>query len=343
MKTIALLWGPFGHRLDELSAAVGGKRISITLLYGPRYFAPIRYLALFIMTLILLLAESPDVVYAQNPPVFCPLTSLLYCRVAGKRLVVDHHSVWRVKTIGGPVGRAIGYLESVVARSADANTAPHGVWARELSAMGARSVLVVHDHVERNPYGRDERLRRGYAQTPLIAVASHGGHPLERMEAEISAASRFETLTLLVTGPANKLAGRLEKLPPNIRYLGMLPMDDYLRLKASCDFALNITDEPFTLSHVLFEYAASALPVVSNRQAVVEEVFGDSLAYVNSSDVTSVSAGIRLLAGDPAKLVTYRSGMARMFDKLAATRSREVAALKDLISTGRSAQAKAPA
>lgn len=343
MRVTALVWAPFGHRMDELAAAVGGRRVSITLLYGPRYLAPLRYLALFFRTLILLAVEGPDVVYAQNPPVFCPLTSLIYCRAAGKKLVIDHHSVWRLKTVGGFVGRALGFLESFVARSADGNTAPHGVWATELARTGARNVLVVRDHVERNPFGRDEMVRRKYAQTPLIAIASHGGHPLERIEAEVTAASQFESLTLIVTGPPSKLAGRLERLPPNVRYLGMLPMDDYLRLKASCDFALNITDEPSTLSHVLFEYAASALPVVSSRQAVVEDVFGDSLLYVRASDADSVSQGIRVLAGDSARLAEYGSAMSRIFDNLSAARSREVAALEELLTPRRPAYAKAPA
>src|SRR5208282_5727287 len=99
-KTLSILWGPFGDRADELAEAIGAERVSITLLYGPRYFAPIRYLVLFFRTLVILFQKQPDVVYAQNPPVFCPLTCLLYCRFTGARLIVDHHSIWRVKTLG---------------------------------------------------------------------------------------------------------------------------------------------------------------------------------------------------------------------------------------------------
>ncbi|TLX93750.1 MAG: glycosyltransferase family 4 protein, partial [Thaumarchaeota archaeon] len=97
--------------MDELAEVVGGKRVSMTILYGPRYFAPLRYVTLFLKTLLLLLSERPGVVYAQNPPVFCPLTCLIYSRLAGKRLLVDHHSVWQLKTVGGLVGRVIGFLE----------------------------------------------------------------------------------------------------------------------------------------------------------------------------------------------------------------------------------------
>jgi glycosyltransferase involved in cell wall biosynthesis len=318
--------------MDELSKAVGGKRVSITLLYGPRYLAPLRYVALFLRTLILLAVERPDFVYAQNPPVFCPLACLLYCRATGRRLLVDHHSVWKVKTVGGVVGRGIGFLESFVASAAYLNTTPHGVWAKELRGMGASRVLVIHDFVERNPFARDQSLRERYSVTPTIAIASHGGHPLERLEAEVGAASSLMGVTLLVTGPPSKLAGRVKSLPPNVKFLGMLPMRDYLGLKASVDFALNITDEPYTLSHVIFEYIASSLPVISSPQKVVQDVFGDSLLYVESSDREEVARKIRELSGDSNMLGEYRSRAKDMHGKLEKLHASEVDALRSRLA-----------
>jgi glycosyltransferase involved in cell wall biosynthesis len=317
--------------MDELSSAVGGIRVSITLLYGPRYFAPLRYVALFLRTLILLAVQRPDVVYAQNPPVFCPLASFLYCRVARKKLVIDHHSVWRVKTIGGVVGKGIGFLEAFVASSAHLNTAPHDVWAKELQRMGARSVLVVHDFVEKNPYTRDQQVREKYSETPMIAIAAHGGHPLERLETEVAAASDSKGTTLLITGPASKLARRLNDLPPNVKYLGMLSMDDYLRLKASADFALNITDEPFTLSHVIFEYIASSLPVISSRQQVVEDVFGDSLLYVEDSGREELRKAILRLSRDGTLREEYRLKARAKQEELQKLHAAEVAELRDCL------------
>jgi len=300
----------------------------MTLLYGPRYFAPLRYLALFLRTIILLAVQNPDIVYAQNPPVFCPLSSLLYCRARGKRLVIDHHSVWKVKTIGGAVGRAIGFLEAFVSSSANLNTAPHGVWAKELLATGARKVLVVRDFVDRNPFARDQVVRENYGRTPLIAIASHGGHPLERLETEVRAAASVSELTLLVTGPPSKLSRRMGNLPPNVKFLGMLPMDDYLRLKASCDFAVNITDEPYTLSHVIFECVASSLPVLSSRQDVVVDTFGDSLVYVKSSSPEDVASALSKLARNPGYLEDYARRAREVFERLRAGHDAEASELR---------------
>ncbi len=336
MRACLILWGPFGDRADELAEVVGAERVSITLLYGPRYFAPIRYLALFFRTMLLLARRRPDVVYAQNPPVFCPLTCLLYCRLTGAKLVIDHHSIWSVKTLGGrsPLSLGIGFLEGVVSRAADANTTPHGFWARMLSKMGARSVLVYHDYVPKNDRWPDEALRRKMAEGAVLVISSHGGHPLERLEVEAAAVARVreEGVSLVISGPREKLEGRLSRLalPPNVKYAGFLEREVYETLKASADFALNITDEPYTLSHVLFEFAASSLPVVSSRQEVVEELFGDSLLYADSA-VEDVADKVRQLCSDPTR-AEWAARMRRKQEELTTLHGEEVAALRRLLA-----------
>lgn len=337
MKVLTLVWGPFGFRADELAEAVGSERESITFLYGPRYFAPLRYLALFFKTALILMSRRPEVVIAQNPPVFCPVACLAYCRMTGAHLIVDHHSIWRVKTLGrGPFSRALGFLERFVARSAYANTAPNRFWAEQLSQMGARRVKVIHDFVPKNQHLKDERLRETLAKERVVAISSHGGHPLERMESEAAAVGATPGVALVITGPVEKLKGRLPQhsLPPNVRYAGFLTRDTYETLKASADFALNITDEPYTLSHVLLEFAASSLPVVSSKQEVVEDFFGDSLLYTLSSSPSDVAEGVRAFL-DPAVRDDYRRRITRFQESLAERREEEVRGLRELVQQPR--------
>jgi len=337
-KTLLILWGPFGDRGDEIAEVIGAERASITVLYGPRYFAPVRYFALFFRTMFLLAQKRPDVVYAQNPPVFCPLTCLLYCRLAGARLVIDHHSIWRVKTLGGrsPLSRGIGFLERMVSRAADANTAPHGLWARMLVKMGARDVLVYHDYVPKNESRPDAALKRRMAEGPLLAISSHGGHPLERLEVEVAAAGRErqEGVSLVVSGPREKLERRFASLalPPNVKYAGFLEREVYESLKASADFAINITDEPYTLSHVLFEFAASSLPTISSKEAAVEELFGDALLYSDST-VEDVADKVGQLCSGPTRAV-WAAKVRRKQEELTAMHDGEVSALRRLVSGG---------
>ncbi len=331
----SLCWVPFGFRGDELAEVVGAERVSITVLYGPRYFAPVRYLALFFRTLFILAQKRPRVVYAQNPPIFCPLTCLLYCRLTGARLVVDHHSIWSVKTLAGrsPLARGIAFLEQVVSRAADANTAPHSFWGRMLVKMGARRVLVYHDYVPKNEMRRDEALRREMAAGPLLAISSHGGHPLERLEVEAAAVGREREagVSLVVSGPTEKLERRFAalNLPPNVKYAGFLKREVYESLKASADFAINITDEPYTLSHVLFEFVASSLPVISSKEEAVEELFGDTLLYADST-VDDVAEKVGRLCSGPAR-AEWAARVRRKQDELTALHGEEVASLRRLV------------
>jgi glycosyltransferase involved in cell wall biosynthesis len=262
------------------------------------------------------------------------MTCLLYCRMTGTRLIIDHHSIWRVKTLGrGPLSKVIGLLEEVVSRAAYANTAPHTIWAEKLEEMGAQRVEVVHDFVERNPRARDDALRARLATQAVIAISSHGGHPLERMESEAAAVGAVPDVALLITGPKEKLTGRLSpsSLPPNVRYLGFMPREEYEKLKASADFALNITDEPYTLSHVILEFMASSLPVISSKQQVVEDLFGESLLYTDSSSPADVTRAV-LSFRSPALRDEYRRRITARYEELMATRQEEVTRLRSLFT-----------
>jgi glycosyltransferase involved in cell wall biosynthesis len=334
-RILLLCWAPFGFRADELAEVVGAERVSITVLYGPRYFAPVRYLALFFRTLFILAQKRPCVVYAQNPPIFCPLTCLLYCRLSGARLVIDHHSIWSVKTLAGrsPLSRGIAFLERVVSRAADANTAPHGLWGRMLVKMGARRVLVYHDYVPKNERRRDQALRGEMGTGPILAVSSHGGHPLERLEVEAAAVGRERDagVSLVVSGPTEKLQRRFAamSLPPNVKYAGFLKREVYESLKASADFAINITDEPYTLSHVLFEFVASSLPVISSKEEAVEELFGDSLFYADST-VDDVAEKVAQLCSAQAR-AEWAARVRRKQEELTTLHEEEAASLRRLV------------
>jgi glycosyltransferase involved in cell wall biosynthesis len=325
--------------MDELAKAIGGERKNIQLGYLPRYLAPFKYVIFFLMTQVYLLKERPRVVFAQNPPVFCPLACVPYCKLTNAKLVVDHHNVWSVKVFGqSRLSSQFRTLERLLALSADANTVPHSVWQHELLRLGAKRVLMVHDYVSLNESARSKDIREDISKMGLIGIASgHQGYPQERVEAEALAAESVEGVTLAITGPPQRLVPRIEKLGSlrNVRYLGYLPKVDYERLKASCDFALNISDEPFTLNHVLFEYAAASLPTISTRRDVIEDVFGDSLLYVDVSDAEPVAARLRELTGSPVLLQEYKSRIKLRFSELTELHKSELAELLKHIEDSR--------
>jgi Glycosyl transferase 4-like domain len=315
-RIVALSWALFGDRMDELSDAAGARRMNINLLYGRKYLAPFRYVGMFFMTMIMLARADPDTVYAQNPPIFCPLAAMLYCKVFGRRLVIDHHCVWSIKTVHS---RAVDVMERFAARIADANTAPHQGWGEILLRRGANRLLVVHDFIDGT----------GESKVPphegFRVIASHGGHPREEIEAEAEAVGRAGG-RLMVTGPPEKLASRMAKIK-GAEYLGYLPKAEYEKLKRSCDMAINITTEPYTVSHVLYEYVACGLPALSRREQWIEGIFGDAILYVGED----LGSRVERMMGDPTTLLAAKERVRAKQIAFKEAHVKEIGRLKHLL------------
>jgi glycosyltransferase involved in cell wall biosynthesis len=334
-KILCLVWAPYSGRMEELSAEIGGRKAIFSFLYGHMYLAPLRYVVLFLKTMILLARVRPDIVYAQNPSVFCPLSCLGYCKIWNRKLIIDHHAVWSIKTFStGVLSRIIRRLERYVVRRAYANTTPHALWAKELERMGARNILTIYDYVAKKNGKKDLQIRTKYAQgKQYLALAPHGGHPLERIENETEAVRNIESLRLLISGPPSKLKARLDKMSnyPNVSYIGYQPMEEFEKIKASIDIGLCITDEPYTLSHSLLEFAAYSTPTISSDQEAVRILFGDSIIYTKSTEPKDIQSAIERLLGDSNVMHDYASRIMKKEEELAFRRNLEIEELRKLI------------
>lgn len=330
---MAIAWAGFSGRLDELAKDLSAERKNFDLGSVPKFLAPLKYIVYFWMTQIILFSRRPDVVYSQNPPVFAPLACIPYCTLTRSRLVIDHHNVWSVKTFGTSIfSSAFKALEHIAARIAFLNTVPHDYWRDVISQEFCGRALTVHDHVQKNTFPRNESLRRRIASHGLIGMAASLSFQ-ERVEIEAMGVERVEGVTLAMTGPPDRLGTRLASLENlhKVKFLGYLPKSEYEELKASCDFGLNITDEPFTVNHTLFEYAAANLPVISTRSDVIEAVFGDSILYVEKSNVDAVSKKVATFVQDPSSLAEYRNRISRRFEELTVSGTHERELLRNLL------------
>ena len=320
--------------MDELAEALGAERRNLTFLFGPRFLAPIRYFVLFFRTGLVLLKKRPEVIVAQNPPIFLALACFPYCKLGRKKLFIDHHAVWSTKTLGkGFIGKNIRRLERYASSHVQGNTTPHPAWTRELTELGARNVLTVYDHVGAIAKGK-ENIREKYSLgREKVILAPHGGHPLEQIEAEIEAVGKIDSISLVISGPEPKMKKRIEriKLPANVIYAGFLPKGEYQQLESTVDIGLSVTDEPFTLSHSLLEFASLGIPIISSRQSVVEELFGDSVMYVESSKPKDVELALRTLATDHELLMQYKEKIRNKYKELEMERASSVGKLRKMI------------
>src|SRR5689334_9098297 len=92
-RWIFIAWAPYGRRSELLAGELGAKLYFIHYLkFKVPIYAPLKYALQSARTLQVLLAERPSAVFVQSPPFVCGLVVYLYCRLAGARYVLDHHT-----------------------------------------------------------------------------------------------------------------------------------------------------------------------------------------------------------------------------------------------------------
>ena len=146
------MWAPSSRRLEELSEVFGGVVWRSHILFRLKVSAPLKYFFQAVKTLIFLTSEKPDVVVAQNPPIFAPLTCLVYARLTRRTIWIDHHCVWSEKNVRQPFLREfVRLIEAVCCRNADLNTAPNEFWAAEIKKLGGEAeALAMVDFVNKS-------------------------------------------------------------------------------------------------------------------------------------------------------------------------------------------------
>jgi len=278
--------------MDEIAADVNGERWDCSILFKIMPFAPLKYLIMGIKTLRKLFKEEPNVVIAQNPPIFLPLVCWVYSMFSNCMLVVDHHCVWSVKTIRYPVLRDfVAFWERFVARHAELNISPHDVWTGMLGGFGDVRTFTVIDYV------REVKVKKisrdSICGTRYLVVYPGGSGGMERPDLAVEAVQGLDDVTLVVTGDKQYLKSLLSFENDRIVFTGFLPRADYYGIMEASDFVINLTEEPYTIPHFIYEAIALGKPVISSPDEALERTFNDYLYILENIDVEDVKMQVR--------------------------------------------------
>ena len=258
-RVLGVAWAPHSKRLEELMKDLRGTHYCLSIMFGVRVQAPLRYLVLALRTLALLCREKPRVVIAQNPPIFCPLMCLLYSAFAGAKVVVDHHVLWRMAG-RGLLMRLLGFLEAYAVRRAHMNLAIHEEYCREVGRLGG-SCITLYDKVPQLHLAET-------GKTENYVVFPCGGHPDEdlRLAVEAMACLRELGVKLLVTGRLRKRQWEEVRDREEVVVTGFLPRGDYERVLRQARVGLCLIKEnPYTRPHIIYEYLAAELPFIFTK------------------------------------------------------------------------------
>jgi glycosyltransferase involved in cell wall biosynthesis len=280
-----------------------------------RYFAPTRgcglraalskYPPQLVATLKALIRQRPRVLFVQSPPSFAAWTGAFYAAATGAALVVDAHS----DAFERQIWTRPRWLTKRVARTAATTIVTNDHWAEVVRSWGgiAMAVPSLPTHLS---VGSSPRLGPGFnvavvntwaADEPLIEV--------------LAAADRLRQATFHVTGRDDRVAELDVAVPPNVRFTGFLPEDDYHALLAAADAVVCLTTRDHTMQNGASEALSLGTPIVTSDWPILRSYFSRGTVHVDNT-AAGIEAGLRRLMECHAD---YRSGVR----ELAAERRRE--------------------
>lgn len=282
--------------MHDIRSILKAEGWNCSIFYKVRLLSLIKYPIQAVKTFIKLVKTRPGVVIVQNPPIFAALTCLIYSGIYQVKIVIDHHSIWSMGGfIKNPVVKSfVNLVERFCVRSVNLNTTYADDWEYELTKMGAEKALTIYDFVDEK-WSKDADLsfrKRFPKGKKIIVMPCGGGHALDRPDLIIEACKDLNVM-VVITGEKKYLKRHIERTRElrweNVVFTGFLPDRQYRGLIANCDFATNISEQPFGIPHVVTEALASKRPIIIGKNPAVEKLLGNKCPFIISdNDVNTI-------------------------------------------------------
>lgn len=285
MNTISFIaWTPY-HRRSQILAQQFGASLHFVS-YGKQgnlAQAPLRYLRQARQTWRILSQERPDVVFVQNPPIFCALLAFCYARRRQAMYAIDSHT-------GAFLDRRWRWsvpLHRLLSRRALVTLVHNRAQARIVEGWGCRYCLLAYTPGG-YPAGEPYPLVAGYNVAVISSFA-----PDEPLEAIFQAASQLPAVHFYITGNYLRASpDLLQNKSGNIHLTGYLPDNQYSGLLREVDAVMVLTTRDNTLLMGAFEAVSLGTPLIISDWPVLKEYFSLGAVYVrNTAD--DICEGVR--------------------------------------------------
>jgi glycosyltransferase involved in cell wall biosynthesis len=246
--------------------------------------APARYLRQGWQTWTVLLQERPDIVFVQNPPIFCALLAFFYARRYHAQSVIDSHTA----AFTSPKWTWSLGLHRLLSRRAAVTIVHNESQAQTVKRWGCRYCVLGDPLADDDPTGQDFPLTRG----SNVAVISTFGED-EPLEIVMETASRLHEVNFYVTGDCRRIApGLLARKPDNCYFTGYLPYEQYASLLRRVDFVLDLTTRDNCLLSGAFEAVSVGTPLIISDWPILREYFPLGTVHVFNT-VQDILEGVR--------------------------------------------------
>jgi len=285
-KKIFIVWGREMQLSNHLGQALG---VEVRQVYYKKiglYNLPtiFRYIFQAVETLFILFGKRPAMIIVQNPPVFAPLTVLLYCKLSGAKFAIDSHTA--------------AFLDDKWKRFYDLFkfTAEHAVlnschnyknleifknWSVK-PAMVMQFYNPVFDLAELNLPMQDGKIEQAVraSNLPIMMVNRFAGD--DDWKTVIKTAELMPEANFFITGDFKQRGIEEKKLPSNVFLTDYLEHQEFLKLMWRCRVILAFTLRPDTVLWSIREIMSLNKPFITTDSEVLRHYFNEVGLFTKS-------------------------------------------------------------
>lgn len=320
MKITFISWIRYQQRSERLAKHLGAKMHY--LYYGQQgklLQAPVRYLIQALQTWHVMRRDCPDIVFVQNPPIFCVMVVFIYCQLFDARYVIDSHTgafvSWKWRWSLG--------LHRMLSRRALTTIVHNKSQEKIVKCWGCRYCVLGFTPSENR--AREQLSLDG--KFNVAVICSFGKD--EPLDVVFEAARRLLDTRFYLTGDSSRIASRLlAKKPHNCCLTDYLPYERYLSLLRGVDVIIVLTTRDHTLLAGAFEAVSLGIPLIVSNWPILQDYFFIGTVHVPNT-VEGICEGVRRANHEQA---TLQRDILRLREQLLAEWEQKFTELQHLLS-----------
>jgi glycosyltransferase involved in cell wall biosynthesis len=245
-------------------------------------------------TAMLLCREKPALVFCQNPSLVLSAFLALMKRPAGYALYVDAHNAGLFPREGRSL--TLGALSRFVQKRADLTIVTNNNLGAHVQENGG-TAFILPDRIPDLPETGLEDLE---GRENILFICSYADD--EPYELVFDAARELEKdVCIHVTGNFRKRGIDPDGVPRNVRLLGYVPEDRYVRMLRSVDATIDLTSREDCLVCGAYESVAAGKPQILSDTKALRDYFSRGAVYARHS-AESIRGAIHELIRNKASL-----------------------------------------
>jgi len=285
LKITFIVWAPYQRRAEILAEQVGA---SIHFIYHRRtnrlLGTTVAYAMQALRTWRVLRQECPDVVFVENPPIFCALVASFYAQRYGARYVIDSHT----GAFLSPKWRWSVGLHRLLSKGALVTIVHNTSQEKIVKKWGCRYLVIAFTPGSYPP--GEHYLFDGQFNVAVVSSFRED----EPVDLVFKAAALLPEVSFYITGDCARIApSLLPKKPENCYLTGYLSYERYVGLLRGVDAIMALTTGNHTLLMGAFEAVSVGTPIIVSDWPVLRDYFSLGTVHVPNT-VEGICEGVCL-------------------------------------------------